>query len=88
MATSPQVSAIAHLMSHPVGSSSHDWRRASILALPGFRPFADPHAQLGYAYFPNRMGTSLEDPRDIALRAAVYRCLGEASSDARRPLTA
>lgn len=39
--------------------------------------FADPHAQLGYAYFPNRMGTSLEYPRDIALRAAVYGSLGE-----------
>jgi CubicO group peptidase (beta-lactamase class C family) len=47
--------------------------------------FADPHAELGYAYFPNRMGTSLEDPRDIALRAAVYRCLGERAPDAVRP---
>lgn len=43
--------------------------------------FADPQAQLGYAYFPNRMGTSLEDPRDIALRAAVYRCLGQRAPD-------
>jgi len=39
----------------------------------------------GYAYFPNRMGTSLEDPRDIALRAAVYRCLGERAPDGIRP---
>src|SRR5678816_4292599 len=39
--------------------------------------FADPHAQLGYAYFPNQMGTSLEDPRELALRAAVYRAIGE-----------
>ena len=47
--------------------------------------FADPHAQLGYAYFPNRMGTSLEDPRDIALRAAVYRCLGAQAPEGKRP---
>jgi len=39
--------------------------------------FADPHAQLGYAYFPNQMGTSLEDPRELALRTAVYRSIGE-----------
>jgi CubicO group peptidase (beta-lactamase class C family) len=50
---------------------------------PGFGgsfAFADPHAQLGYAYFPNRMGTFLEDPRELALRAAVYRSIGEAQS--------
>ena len=47
--------------------------------------FADPNAQLGYAYFPNRMGTSLEDPRDMVLRAAVYRCLGERAPDGIRP---
>ena len=39
--------------------------------------FADPHAQLGYAYFPNQMGTSLEDPRELALRTALYRSIGE-----------
>ncbi len=39
--------------------------------------FADPHAKIGYAYVPNQMGTHLEDPREAALRRAVYRCLGE-----------
>ena len=39
--------------------------------------FADPHAQLGYAYFPNQMGMRLEDPRELALRDAVYRSIGE-----------
>ena len=39
--------------------------------------FADPHAQLGYAYFPNQMGMHLEDPRELALRTAVYRSIGE-----------
>lgn len=36
--------------------------------------FADPQAQIGYAYVPNRKGTSLTgDPRDVALRNALYR---------------
>lgn len=35
--------------------------------------FADPHLRLGYAYVTNRMGTTLTgDPRDVALRDAVY----------------
>ncbi len=39
--------------------------------------FADPHAQIGYGYIPNRMGAHLEDPREVALRRAVYRSIGE-----------
>lgn len=35
--------------------------------------FADPQAQLGYGYVPNRKGVSLTgDPRDVALRRALY----------------
>lgn len=35
--------------------------------------FADPEAGIGYAYVTNRMGTALTgDPRDIALRNALY----------------
>ena len=35
--------------------------------------FADPLAQIGYGYIPNRKGVSLEgDPRDIAIREALY----------------
>jgi CubicO group peptidase (beta-lactamase class C family) len=35
--------------------------------------FADPTAQIGYAYVTNRMGVDLTgDPRDRALRAALY----------------
>jgi CubicO group peptidase (beta-lactamase class C family) len=39
--------------------------------------FADPHAQIGYAYVPNQMGTHLQDPREAALRRAMYRSIGE-----------
>ncbi len=39
--------------------------------------FADPQARVGYAYILNRMGTYLEDPRELALRTALYRSLGE-----------
>jgi CubicO group peptidase (beta-lactamase class C family) len=35
--------------------------------------FADPEAGVGYAYVTSRMGTSLTgDPRDVALRDALY----------------
>jgi len=39
--------------------------------------FADPHAQIGYGYIPNRFLMSFQDPRDIALRTALYRSIGE-----------
>ncbi|BDG05658.1 serine hydrolase domain-containing protein [Anaeromyxobacter oryzae] len=38
---------------------------------------ADPHAEVGYAYIPNQMGAHLEDPREAALRRAMYRSIGE-----------
>jgi CubicO group peptidase (beta-lactamase class C family) len=39
--------------------------------------FADPVAGVGYAYVTNRMGTRLAgDPRDVALRDALYSALG------------
>jgi CubicO group peptidase (beta-lactamase class C family) len=35
--------------------------------------FADPEAQIGYAYVPNRKGTTMGgDPRDVALRRALF----------------
>jgi CubicO group peptidase (beta-lactamase class C family) len=38
--------------------------------------FADPEAGIGYAYVTNRMGTTLTgDPRDVALREALYAAL-------------
>lgn len=43
--------------------------------------FADPDAEISYAYVMNRMGTRLEDPRDLVLRQAMYRALGEMRPD-------
>ena len=43
----------------------------------GSMGFADPQAKVGYAYVLNRMGSYLEDPRERALRTALYRSLGE-----------
>jgi CubicO group peptidase (beta-lactamase class C family) len=43
----------------------------------GSMGFADPQAGVGYAYILNRMSTYLSDPRDLALRDAMYRSIGE-----------
>ncbi len=43
----------------------------------GSMGFADPQAKVGYGYVLNRMGTYLEDPRDLALRTAMYQSIGE-----------
>jgi CubicO group peptidase (beta-lactamase class C family) len=42
--------------------------------------FADPEAGIGYAYVPNRMDRYLTDPRDQALRTAMYRSIGESDT--------
>ena len=39
--------------------------------------FADPAAQVGYAYVCNKQGAGmLDDPREKAIRDAFYRCIG------------
>jgi CubicO group peptidase (beta-lactamase class C family) len=43
----------------------------------GAMGFADPEAGIGYAYVTSKMGTRLSgDPRDVALRDALYSALG------------
>jgi len=43
--------------------------------------FADPKAQIGYGYVTSRMGTSITgDPRELALRDAVYASIGDVSA--------
>jgi CubicO group peptidase (beta-lactamase class C family) len=52
----------------------------SSFGFPGFGGsfgFADPEAKIGYGYVLNRQGTYFMDPRDIALRKAMYRSIGE-----------
>jgi CubicO group peptidase (beta-lactamase class C family) len=47
--------------------------------------FADPAAGVGYAYVTNRMGTRLSgDPRDVALRDALYSALPQPSGSSQR----
>lgn len=46
--------------------------------------FADPVARVGYAYVTSKMGTALTgDPRDVALRQALYAALPAASASGR-----
>jgi CubicO group peptidase (beta-lactamase class C family) len=47
--------------------------------------FADPDTGVGYGYVTSQMGTHLTgDPRDIALREALYSVIGTAPASGRR----
>jgi CubicO group peptidase (beta-lactamase class C family) len=48
-----------------------------MLGFGGCFGFADPHAGIGFAYVPNRTDFYLMDPRQDALRMAMYRAIGE-----------
>ena len=58
-----------HAFAHP-GAFGHPGTGGSL-------GFADPHAQVGFGYVPNKIGTYLDDPRAEALRRATYRSIGE-----------
>ena len=64
-------------------SGANSFGHPSSFGMPGAGGsfgFADPEAKIGYGYIPNRMGTYLVDPRDMALRRAMYRSIGEDAS--------
>ena len=47
----------------------------------GAMGFADPDARIGYGYVTSKMGTTLTgDPRDVALRDALYSVLPRVAS--------
>lgn len=48
-----------------------------MLGFGGYFGFADPNSRIGFAYVTNRTDFYLMDPRQDALRAAVYRSIGE-----------
>ena len=61
---------------------SREWRFGSAASFGspgagGAMGFADPTAGIGYAYVTSQMGTVLTgDPRDVALREALYEAIG------------
>ncbi len=61
-------------------SPEDPWGHPTSFGAPGTggsMGFADPHAALGYAYVPNHWEYYLTDPREKALRTAMYRSIGE-----------
>ncbi len=48
-----------------------------MLGFGGCIGFADPHSKVGFAYVPNRTDFYLMDPRQNALRQAMYRSIGK-----------
>ncbi len=50
-----------------------------MLGFGGCLGFADPHTKIGFAYVPNRTDLFLMDPRQDALRIAMYRSIGIAN---------
>ena len=50
-----------------------------MLGFGGSFGFADPNAQISFAYVPNRINFYLLDPRQDALRTAMYRSIGESN---------
>ena len=50
--------------------------------------YADPRAQVGYAYIPNRMGVTFGgDPRDVAIRTALYSATPVKEEEGMKPAT-
>ncbi len=47
-----------------------------MLGFGGSFGFADPYAKIGFAYVPNLNDLFLKDPRQDALRMAMYRSIG------------
>lgn len=61
-------------------STKNPFAHSSAFGMLGFGGcfgFADPDSQIGFAYVPNRNDYYLMDPRQNALRTAMYRSIGD-----------
>jgi CubicO group peptidase (beta-lactamase class C family) len=69
----------------PLGSDQGSYAMAGTGGSIGM---ADPTLGIGFSYTPNRMGFgSPTDPREVELRAALYRCLGGRPQGREAPTT-
>jgi hypothetical protein len=50
-----------------------------MLGFGGCFGFADPHSKISFAYIPNRTDFYLMDPRQTAIRQAMYHSIGKAN---------
>lgn len=76
--------ALGYARSFPGFPLGSDERSYAMAGAGGSIGMADPTLGIGFAYTPNRMGFgSPTDPREVALRDALYRCLGGPRQDPR-----
>jgi CubicO group peptidase (beta-lactamase class C family) len=73
---------LGHVHAFPGFPLGSDARSYAMAGAGGSIGMADPTLGVGFSYTPNRMGFgSPTDPREVALRAALYRCLGGPPQD-------
>jgi CubicO group peptidase (beta-lactamase class C family) len=76
----PSYFSLGFLRPGPNGSFGSSERAFGAPGAGGSFAFADPDAQLGYAYLMNKLDFYLvDDPREKALRGAVYRAIARLS---------
>jgi CubicO group peptidase (beta-lactamase class C family) len=81
----PSYYSLGFLRPGPVPAFGSSARAFGAPGAGGSFAFADPDAHLGYAYAMNKLDFYLEnDPREVALRGALYRAIARVAEPVRR----